>query len=72
MKMMATVVGGRLDLDAPIELPDTTRVSVTVESVPNENATCLEAWEAWRKSLLEDRVDSGGVRFTRDELYDRN
>jgi hypothetical protein len=67
-----TVYDGTLRLDQRIELADQSRVQVTV--VP------LVQWQQrWRRSLsgLEELkkscpINSGGVRFSRDELHERD
>ncbi|MCE9557041.1 MAG: hypothetical protein K8T91_27150 [Planctomycetes bacterium] len=69
--LTATVLGGELKLDQPLALPDQSRVRVTIQPVVSN--------EGWRRALdsLErlrrDRpIHSGGLRFTRDELHDRD
>ena len=65
------IIAGVLQLDERIDLPDNSRVRVAV--VPMEGwrtrfQTGLKAW----KQLCRDRpVNSGGRRYTRDELHER-
>lgn len=67
-----TVVNGQLQLDEPVGLSDHSRVQVTV--VP-----ALETQQQWSRALdalaeLKQRrpIFSGGLKFFREELYDRH
>ena len=71
-----TVIEGQLQLNEPLMLPDGSRVAVTVEAVASVSADPREAFakglSAWKKLIQEHPVHSGGVRFTRDELHERD
>lgn len=69
----ATVVDGGLELDHPVELPNNTRVSVTVKSVSvtPSNTGQKTGWSAWKRRIKERPVHAGGLHFSRDELHER-
>ena len=74
-QVMATVVDGELKLDAPLELPNASRVRLVVEVEESADARRerrQRGMEAIEKLIREQPINSGGLRFTRDELYDRN
>lgn len=72
MTTTGTIVNGMVQLDQPVGLAEQSRVQVTVEP--------LVDWRAkWRKALDDldalkqtNPISSGGLRFTRDELYERD
>ena len=70
-QITGTIIGGRLELDEPIALPDQSRVNVVISPRSEECAPRIEAFERWRKHIQEHPVDSGGMRFTREELHER-
>ena len=70
-QITGTIVGGRLELDGPIALPDQSRVNVVISPQPDQSAHRVEAFERWRKHIQEHPIDSGGMRFTREELHER-
>jgi hypothetical protein len=67
-----TIVAGVLQLDGRIDLPDKSRVRVAVEPLEEWRTRFQTGLKAW-KQLRQDRpVNSGGRRYTRDELYERH
>lgn len=70
------VIDGQLQLDQPLSLPSRSRVTVTVQSVIDVPADWRERMTrglaAMQKLKAEHPIGSGGVRFTRDELHERN
>lgn len=68
---VATVENGRLTLDEPLDLPDQSRVQLTVELVVDDRDDAVTAWEALKRRVLERPVHSGGQHFTRDQLHER-
>ena len=76
------VVGGCIQLDHPIDVPDQTPVRVTfdpagvkaaqVEPVEFDPERAREAWESMKEYLREHPINSGGLRYTRDELHARD
>jgi hypothetical protein len=72
MQITATVVGGMLKPDEALQLAEQTRVKLTIEPLEvwsPEKARA--AWESLQARLKEHPIDSGGVRYTRDELHER-
>ena len=75
-QLTATVVDGTLMLDRPIDLPNNTRVSVTVDTVTDEaaetpsDAERRAAWDSFLARIKEHPVHGGGQKFNRDELYE--
>ncbi len=72
-QITGTVIDGSLELDQPVELPNNTRVSVTVNPVlPTPAAARPEAgWAAWKRRIQERPVHAAGLHFSRDELHER-
>ena len=71
-QITATVVGGMLKPDQVLPLAEQTRVRLTIEPIEEWSPEkALAAWEALQARLKEHPIDSGGVRYTRDELHER-
>lgn len=65
-----TVHDGVLQLDQRLDLPDQTRVTVTVEPVAEDwRVRFREGLERLRRRIREDPIRAG-VHFTREELYE--
>ena len=74
IQVTATVVDGALKVDHPVNLPDNSIVRLTVEpvSIPSVSPEEREAaWDRFLKLIEERPINSGGHRFTRDELHER-
>jgi len=69
-ELMATVVGGKLNLDQKLSLPDQTRVRLTIETIASQPSG-IQAWESL-KARLQQRPVHRAKFFTRDELYRRD
>jgi hypothetical protein len=70
-QLTATVIEGQLRLDQPLDLPNDSKVIVTVESQSEWREKYLKGLEEWRKFTEKHPINSGGVRFTREELHER-
>ena len=71
-QMTATVVGGMLKPDQALPFPDQSRVRLTIEPIEDWSPEkARAAWESLQARLKEHPIDSGGVRYTRDELHER-
>ena len=70
-RITGTIEDGVLKLDGPIGLPDRSRVSVIVEPL-TEVEQRMAAWNSIKERLRLRPINSGGVRFTRDELHERD
>ena len=71
-QITGTVIDGQLHLDQPLALPDQSRVTVTIVAQPVTSANRQQAFGTWWKYLDEHPIDSGGLRFTREELHERH
>jgi hypothetical protein len=67
----ATVENGQLKLDKSLDLPDHSRVNLTVEPISDSSKDPAAAWETLKQRIQERPVHSGGRHFTRDELHER-
>lgn len=67
----ATVVHGALQLDQPLPLPDQSRVRVQIEPIEEIGAGWPQRFAAFQRLCDERPIDSGGRRWTRDELHER-
>jgi hypothetical protein len=70
----AKVIDGALALDRPIELPNETRVLVTIESVTGTaaNGESTVGWQRLKRRLQQRPVHAAGLHFTRDQLHERD
>lgn len=66
----ATVNQGQLELDEPLDLPDQSRVQVTIELNEEWRSRYRAGLERFKK-LIRERPINAGVRFTREELHER-
>ncbi len=74
-QVMGTVVDGELKLDKPLELPNASRVKVVLELEETAEARrerFRRGMDEMEKLIREHPIKSGGLHFTRDELYDRH
>jgi len=71
-QMTATVVNGTLKLDQPIDLPDDSRVTVLIEPVPGSTRDSMSSWKAIQERSKQSPLHTGGHRFSREELYERD
>ncbi len=69
--LTGTVLGGTLKLDRPLSLPDQSRVRVTIQPVQSNEGWKL-ALEALERLRRERPIRSGGLRYSRDELHERD
>jgi hypothetical protein len=67
-----TIVGGALQLDERIDLPDNSRVRVAVEPLGDSRTRFQAGLQAWWRLCRQCPVNSGGRRYTRDELHERH
>ncbi len=67
----ATFENGVLKPDESLALPPGTRVRLIVESLDASLEAKDKAWQELEELWEEASVDSGGVRFTRDQLHER-
>ncbi len=74
-QLTATFANGAFHPDTPIELPNHSRVKLTIEPTAEgsgEMEDRLALWAEMREYARQHRMGSGGRRFRRDELYDRD
>ena len=75
-KVEATVKDGGPWIDDRVDFPNESRVEVTIRPLPPLTAGKSEPtpgpWESLKQFLREHPLNSGGVKFTREELYDGN
>jgi hypothetical protein len=67
-----TIVAGMLKLDERIDLPDNSRVRVAVESLEEWRTRFKAGLKAWQQLRQDQPINSGGRRYTRDELHERH
>ena len=73
MKAQATgtLMDGVMQLDQPVNLPNHSRVSVTIEAITIDPAQARAAFESFRQLIQRHPIHSGGYHYTRDELHER-
>jgi hypothetical protein len=60
-----------IQLDQPIDLPNRTRVYLSIEPVDEPVVGSRSAFEAFKTLITEYPIRSGGCHYTRDELHER-
>ena len=70
-EVTGTIIAGALQLDQPIDLPDNCRVRVSVEPLGDWRAKFQAGLKAWKQHCRRHPINSGGHRFTRDQLHER-
>lgn len=70
-RITGIIEDGVLKLDERVELPDHSRVSVIVEPL-SEVEQRLAAWNSVEERLRQRPINAQGLRFTRDELHERD
>lgn len=66
-----TLIDGVVQLDEAVDLPNHSRVSVTVRPLTQEPREPKAALERFLRRAEARQFDSRGLRFTRDELHER-
>lgn len=66
-----TIIGGVLQLDQNIDLPDNSRVHVSVEQLKEWRPRFQVGLKAWKKLCRDLPINSGSRHYTRDELHER-
>ena len=77
LTVTGSIVDGKLQLDEQIALPEKTRVQITI--VPTLDVVTESQKQRGREAIAalkrigdEHPLHSGGERFTREELYERD
>jgi len=71
-QVTATVVGGMLKPDQVLPLAEQSRVRLTIEPIDDWSPEkARAAWESLQARLKDHPINSGGQRYTRDELHER-
>ena len=70
-RLTGIIKDGVLMLDEPVKLPDHSRVSVVLEPL-TEVEQRLAAWRSIEERLRQRPINAQGLRFTRDELHERD
>ncbi len=67
-----TLIDGIVHLDQPVNLPNNSRVNVSIEPLSIDPAQARAAFEAFSQRIQQRPIHSGRQRFTRDELHERD
>lgn len=72
--LTGTFVDGAIQLDQPVDLPNHSRVTVLIQLPPPADwrERMQQGLKAWREFCDQHPTGSGGVKFSRDELYERD
>jgi hypothetical protein len=71
-EMTGTVVDGGIRLDERVDLPNDSRVQVMLQPLSVPMTRWSTAMEAFKRLCREHPIDSGGLRYTREELHERH
>ena len=83
-ELSGTIVQGAIRVNGPIELPDDCHVRIILEPFDEPaHRTSDETWavtrdqrqaafQEWMRRCQAEPINSGGLRFNRDELYERD
>ncbi len=66
-----TLDGDVIRLDAPLDLPQSSRVELTVQPLAAPDARWAEFLDELDALGNDQPIGSGGTRLTRDELHER-
>jgi hypothetical protein len=66
------IVDGTIRLDQPIDLANHSRVRVTVVPVDQSEHTLDVALAGLERLKREQPIGSGGLKFTREQLHERD
>lgn len=67
----ATVIHGGLELDGRLDLPDQSRVRVSIEPLEGWRVNFSAGLKSWKEFCEQHPVQSRGRRYSRDELHER-
>lgn len=67
-----TIVNGTVHLDHPVDLADQSRVQVTIVAMDDWRQRWRGALDALAELKKTSPINSGGLRYTRDQLYERD
>lgn len=67
-----TLIDGSVKLDEVVDLPNNIRVNVSIQPIVNDPHKAIAAWDRLQKRLVNQPFNSEGIKFTRDELHDRD
>ena len=67
-----TVIDGAIHLDQPLNLANESRVHVTVVPVDDSEQRWDQALAALARLKREQPIGSGGLKFTREQLHERD
>ena len=67
-----TLIDRMVQLDGDVDLPNHSRVSVSLEALGGDLHEAEAALERFLHRAEQRAFDSGGKRFTRDELHERH
>lgn len=69
-QVTATVIGGMLKPDEHLQLPEQSRVNLTIEPII-EKLESAKAWQALKAWIQQNPLRGLGRHLTRDELHER-
>lgn len=67
-----TLIDSVVQLDSQVDLPNHSRVSVHIEPIERDTQQAKAALDKFLKRADRRAFDSGGLRFTRDDLHERH
>ena len=70
-KSTGTIQGDVIRLDAPLDIPNDSRVELTIKRLDAPSGTWDDFMDELEQLCVEQPIGSGGVRYTRDELHER-
>lgn len=66
------LIDGVVRLDEAVDIPNNSRVRVGLQSLDESKARYVEGLKAWIQTCQDHPINSGGLRYTRDELQERD
>lgn len=70
-EMTGTLIDGVVQLDGSVDLPNRSRVTVSIEPIEFDAEKAKAALESFLKRTELRPIHTGGIRYTRDELHER-
>lgn len=71
-QVTGTLVDGVVRLDEQVDIPNNSRVRVALQTIDEAKTLYNEGLNEWLQTCKDHPISSGGLRYTRDQLHERD
>jgi hypothetical protein len=71
-QVMGTLIDGVVRLDEQVDIPNNSRVRVGLQTLDEAKNRYNEGLENWIQLCKDHPINSGGLKYTREELHERD